>query len=113
MRVCGIAVVKDVVVTGGFESMSQIPYYVGRSALSIGDAKLVDGVFRDGLHDAYDKSPMGVAAEVCADTYKFSREQQDAYAIASFERAIAATKVRAAQPTPDAPRIAPNRPLSL
>lgn len=86
--------VNNVVVAGGFESMTNIPFYLPkvRQGLVYGHAQVIDGVVRDGLADAYDNQPMGIAAEVCADTYKFSRQEQDAYALESFRRATEATK---------------------
>lgn len=86
--------VNNVVVTGGFESMSNIPYYLPkvRQGLGFGHGQVIDGTLRDGLADAYDNQPMGMAAEVCADTYKFSRADQDAYALESYRRATEATK---------------------
>jgi acetyl-CoA C-acetyltransferase len=79
----------DVVVAGGFESMTNTPYYAPamRSGARLGDSPMVDGLMKDGLTDAYGKFPMGNCAEVCADEMKFSREDQDNYAIQSYSRA--------------------------
>ena len=81
----------DVMVAGGMENMSAIPhYYHARSATKFGPATLEDGMQKDGLVDAYDKNAMGVCADACATEYKFSREDQDAFAIQSYERSKAA-----------------------
>ncbi len=85
---------QDIVVAGGMESMSTAPYYVtkARWGSKYGNQQLIDGIVRDGLQDPYDGSMMGVCGDVCADGYKFSREDQDNYAIASYKRAAAATE---------------------
>lgn len=81
----------DIVVAGGMESMSNIPHYVHmRKGTKFGPTSLIDGMQRDGLVDAYDKNAMGVCADACATEYKFSREDQDAYAIQSYERSAKA-----------------------
>ncbi len=81
----------DIVVAGGMESMSNIPHYVHmRKGTKFGPASLIDGMQRDGLVDAYDKNAMGVCADACATEYTFSREDQDAYAIQSYERSAKA-----------------------
>ena len=81
----------DIMVAGGMENMSAIPhYYHARSATKFGPATLEDGMQKDGLVDAYDKNAMGVCADACATEYKFSREDQDAFAIQSYERSKAA-----------------------
>ncbi len=81
----------DIVVAGGMESMSNIPHYVHmRRGTKFGPASLIDGMQRDGLVDAYDKNAMGVCADACATEYTFSREDQDAYAIQSYERSAKA-----------------------
>ena len=81
----------DIVVAGGMENMSLIPhYYHARSATKFGPATLEDGMQKDGLVDAYDKNAMGVCADECATEYKFSREDQDAFAVQSYERSKAA-----------------------
>jgi acetyl-CoA C-acetyltransferase len=84
---------NDLVVAGGMESMSNIPYYVpdARWGAKFGDRKLVDGLSKDGLTDAYDQNAMGVCADATAVKYKFSREDQDEYAIDSYKRSAAAT----------------------
>lgn len=83
---------NDVVMTGGMESMSNVPYYLGnaRFGYRLGDNKLLDGILRDGLQDPYKDYHMGNCAEICAAKYHFSREEQDAYAEQSYRRAIAA-----------------------
>ncbi len=81
----------QIVVAGGMENMSLIPhYYHARSATKFGPATLIDGMQRDGLVDVYDQNAMGVCADACATEYKFSREDQDAYAIQSYNRSAKA-----------------------
>jgi acetyl-CoA C-acetyltransferase len=81
----------SVVVAGGMESMSNIPHYVHmRNGVKFGPATLIDGMQRDGLVDAYDQNAMGVCADACALEYKFSREDQDAFAIQSYKRSAKA-----------------------
>ena len=80
----------EVVVAGGMESMSGAPYLLerARSGYRMGHGRVLDHMFLDGLEDAYDKGRlMGTFAEDCAQAYGFSREQQDAFAIASLARA--------------------------
>lgn len=80
---------NDIVVAGGMESMSNIPYYLpnARNGYRLGNGAVVDGILRDGLWDPYKDYHMGSAAEVCARKYEFSREDQDAYAAESYRRA--------------------------
>lgn len=83
----------SVVVAGGMESMSNAPHLIptSRRGQRLGHGRMLDHMFFDGLEDAYDKGAlMGRFAEACADRYAFSREAQDAYAIRSLERALAA-----------------------
>ena len=81
---CGDA---EIVVAGGMENMSMIPHYLNlRNGTKFGPATMIDGMQKDGLTDAYDNSAMGVCADLCASEYKFSREEQDNYAIQSYER---------------------------
>jgi len=81
----------NVVVAGGMESMTNAPHMVNaRSGVRYGDAKLVDHMAWDGLTNPYDGQSMGVFAEATADKYKFTREEQDAFAIESVKRAQAA-----------------------
>ena len=84
---------NQVMIAGGQESMSNAPYLVpkARAGLRMGHGKLVDHMFLDGLEDAYDKGClMGTFADNTADKYKFTREQQDEFAITSLKRAQAA-----------------------
>ncbi|WKV98516.1 acetyl-CoA C-acyltransferase [Pseudomonas sp. H22_DOA] len=92
MLVAGSA---DVVIAGGMESMSNSPYLLdrARAGYRMGHGRVLDSMFLDGLEDAYDKGRlMGTFAEECADTNEFSREAQDAFAIASTTRAQQAIK---------------------
>lgn len=84
----------DIVVAGGMESMSNVPFYVDsmRWGNKYGDAKLIDGLAKDGLTDVYDGTAMGMAADMCASTCGVSREEQDAFAIESYKRSQAATE---------------------
>ena len=83
---------NDVVIAGGMENMSVVPHYLGngRNGQKLGDMKLIDGLVKDGLTDVYNKVHMGNCAEVCASEMNFSREQQDAFAIESYNRSTAA-----------------------
>lgn len=77
----------EIVVAGGMENMSLIPHYVHlRNGVKFGPTSMVDGMQKDGLTDAYDNQAMGVCADLCASEYKISREEQDAFAIQSYER---------------------------
>lgn len=81
----------NIIVAGGMENMSLIPhYYHARTATKFGPATLEDGMQKDGLVDAYDHNAMGVCADACATEYKFSREDQDAFAIQSYKRSAKA-----------------------
>ncbi len=84
----------DIIVAGGMESMSQIPFYVpkARFGYKYGTAQFVDGLERDGLQDVYDQCAMGNFADQTAEKYQISREQQDVYAIQSYERSTRATE---------------------
>ncbi len=84
----------DVIVAGGMESMSNIPYYVDRArwGYKYGNGTLVDGLQKDGLTDVYADVPMGVAADETAAEENISREEQDAFAQQSYERSAAATE---------------------
>ncbi len=81
----------QVVVAGGMESMSNVPYYVrgARTGFKLGHQKLVDGMIHDGLWDVYKDVHMGETAEMVADKYQVSREQMDEWAVLSHQRAIA------------------------
>ena len=81
----------EIVVAGGMENMSLIPHYIHlRNGYKFGPASLIDGLQKDGLTDAYDNNAMGVCADLCASEYGFSREDQDAFAIQSYERSAKA-----------------------
>ncbi|MCW9036275.1 acetyl-CoA C-acyltransferase [Altibacter sp.] len=81
----------NIIVAGGMESMSNIPHYVHmRNGVKFGPASLVDGMQKDGLVDAYDQNAMGVCADLCASEHNFSREDQDAFAIDSYNRSAKA-----------------------
>jgi len=83
----------NIVVAGGMENMSLIPHYLYlRSGQKFGPATMIDGMQKDGLVDAYDHNAMGTCADLCATEHKFSREDQDAYAIQSYERSAKAWK---------------------
>ena len=89
---------SDIVVAGGMESMSGAPYLLekARTGYRAGHGKVMDHMFLDGLEDAYDKGrAMGTFAEECADTYGFTREEQDAYALRSLDRAKTAIETGA------------------
>jgi acetyl-CoA C-acetyltransferase len=79
----------EVVVAGGMESMSNVPYYLtgARNGYRIGDQKVVDGMMFDGLFDPYNEYPMGKAGELCAKEYDLGREAQDQFAAESYRRA--------------------------
>jgi len=85
---------NDIVVAGGMENMSMVPYYMdkARNGYRLGDGVVVDGLVKDGLTDVYNKVHMGVCAEICADEMNFSREAQDQFALTSYERAAQAWK---------------------
>jgi acetyl-CoA C-acetyltransferase len=84
--------INDVVVAGGMESMSNVPYYIpkARFGYKFGNAELVDGLAKDGLFEAYNKFPMGNCADHTAREMNISREEQDAYAIQSYQRSAEA-----------------------
>ena len=84
----------SIVVAGGMENMSLIPHYLhGRQGTKFGPTTLEDGMQKDGLVDAYDNVAMGVCADACATKFGFSREDQDAYAIQSYQRSSEAWKL--------------------
>jgi len=85
---------NEIVVAGGMENMSQIPYYLpnARWGYKFGNGELVDGLAKDGLTDVYNQKAMGVCADATAAKYAISREAQDAFAIESYKRAAAATE---------------------
>ena len=80
---------NDIVVAGGMESMSNVPYYLdkARNGYRLGNGTITDGLIKDGLWDVYNDYHMGSAAELCATECKVSREDQDTYAVASYKRA--------------------------
>ncbi len=82
----------DIIVAGGMESMSNVPYYLpnNRFGAKLGHGQVEDGIIKDGLWDVYNDFHMGNAAEICAEECNISREQQDEFAIESYKRAIAA-----------------------
>lgn len=79
---------NDIVVAGGMESMSNVPYYLdkARNGYRLGNGQIIDGLVKDGLWDVYKDYHMGSAAELCATECNISREEQDAYAIESYHR---------------------------
>lgn len=84
---CGDA---EIVVAGGFESMSNVPYYLdkARTGYRLGNATMIDGMVHDGLWDIYNNFHMGTAAEMCSNEMKITREEQDAFAEESYKRAL-------------------------
>ena len=81
----------EIVVAGGMENMSMIPHYQhARNGSKFGPISMEDGMQKDGLVDAYDKVAMGVCADACATEYNFSREDQDNFAIESYNRSAKA-----------------------
>ena len=91
---------NELVVAGGMESMTNIPFYAPkmRWGNKYGDASFVDGLAKDGLVDAYNHLAMGVSADRTAQKYGISREEQDAFAIQSYQRAATATEQGFFQP---------------
>ncbi|MEI6508265.1 MAG: acetyl-CoA C-acyltransferase [Bacteroidota bacterium] len=84
--------INDVVVAGGMESMSNVPYYLdkARNGYRLGHGQIIDGLVKDGLWDVYKDFHMGNAAEICAREYKITRDDQDNFAIESYTRAAKA-----------------------
>ncbi len=83
----------NLVIAGGTESMSNTPYYLPiRKQMKLGDEKLIDGILKDGLVDAYSNQHMGNAAELCSAEFNISRKAQDEYAIQSYQKANEATQ---------------------
>lgn len=82
----------DVVVAGGMESMSQIPFYLSKAryGYGYGHGEVIDGLLKDGLTDVYNQIAMGVCADKTAEKYQFSRTEQDEFAVASYQRSAAA-----------------------
>jgi acetyl-CoA C-acetyltransferase len=87
----------DIVVAGGMESMSNAPYLLpqGRNGFRMGDGKVVDSMIRDGLWDVFNDYHMGLTGENVAEKHSITREQQDAYALASHQKAMAAQRAGA------------------
>ncbi len=85
---------NELVVAGGMESMSNIPYYVpkARWGAKYGNVEMIDGLAKDGLTDAYDHMAMGVCADATAEKYNISREAQDEFAIRSYKLSAEATE---------------------
>lgn len=84
---------NDIVIAGGMENMSAVPhYYQARNAQKFGDVRMIDGMLKDGLTDVYNRVHMGNCAELCAKENNISREEQDAFAIESYNRAAKAWK---------------------
>ncbi|CAN5406847.1 acetyl-CoA C-acyltransferase [soil metagenome] len=83
---------NDVVIAGGMENMSAVPYYLdkARNGYRLGHGQITDGLVKDGLWDVYNDYHMGNAAELCATDCKITREDQDAYAVESYKRSQAA-----------------------
>lgn len=79
---------NDIVVAGGMENMSAVPYYLdkARNGYRLGHGQMIDGLIKDGLWDVYNNYHMGNAAELCATECNISRQDQDAYAIESYKR---------------------------
>tara|TARA_B110000444_G_scaffold62189_1_gene58199 strand:- start:1797 stop:2975 length:1179 start_codon:yes stop_codon:yes gene_type:complete len=79
---------NDIVIAGGMENMSAVPYYMdkARSGYRLGDGVVIDGLVKDGLTDVYNNVHMGVCAEKCAKEMNFSREQQDKFALESYKK---------------------------
>lgn len=84
----------NVVIAGGMESMSNVPYYLpgARTGQRLGHGQMLDGILRDGLLNAYDDVHMGVSGELCATEHKYTRQDQDAFAKESYVRALEAQK---------------------
>jgi len=82
---------NDIVLAGGMESMSNVPYYMdkARNGYRLGNGQIIDGLVKDGLWDVYNDYHMGSAAELCAVDCNVTREEQDAFAIESYKRAEA------------------------
>ena len=82
---------NDIVIAGGMENMSSVPHYFSaRNGSKFGDVKMQDGMLKDGLTDVYNKVHMGNCAELCAKEKNISREEQDAFAVESYNRSAKA-----------------------
>jgi acetyl-CoA C-acetyltransferase len=83
----------EIIVAGGMENMSSIPHYIsGRKATKLGNINVTDGLLIDGLTDVYDQKHMGTCGDLCASEYNFSREDQDNFAIESYNKSAKAWK---------------------
>ncbi|MEL7020820.1 MAG: acetyl-CoA C-acyltransferase [Bacteroidota bacterium] len=84
---------RDVMVAGGMENMSAIPFYVPKARFGhkFGNTSMIDGLVKDGLTDVYNQQAMGICADATAEKFNISREQQDEYAVNSYKYAAAAT----------------------
>ena len=83
----------EIAVAGGMENMSQIPFYLdGRNGKKFGNITLDDGLLKDGLTNVYDGKHMGTCGDLCADNHQFTREEQDNFAIQSYQRSANAWK---------------------
>lgn len=93
---------QEIIVAGGMESMSQVPYYLRRGATPYGGVNLIDGIVHDGLWDVYNKFHMGNCAENTAKKLNITRQQQDEYGILSYKRSAEAwqNKIYDAEVTP-------------
>ena len=87
---------RDIVVAGGMESMSNIPYYLEkvRKGYRLGHGQVTDGLVLDGLTDVYNQTHMGVCGEICAEEMNISKEEQDNFAIQSYEKSKAAWEAK-------------------
>jgi acetyl-CoA C-acetyltransferase len=88
---CGDA---SAILAGGTENMSRAPYLLekARNGYRMGNGELIDSMIRDGLWDVYNNVHMGICGDRCAEKYGFTRQQQDEFAVASFKRALEASK---------------------
>jgi acetyl-CoA C-acetyltransferase len=81
----------EIIIAGGMENMSSIPHYIsGRKATKLGNINVIDGLLLDGLTDVYDQKHMGTCGDLCASEYNFTREDQDNFAIESYNRSAKA-----------------------
>ncbi|KAL6266183.1 hypothetical protein P5V15_003043 [Pogonomyrmex californicus] len=81
---------QEIILAGGMESMSNVPYYLARGKTPYGEVKLQDGIVFDGLTDVYNNCHMGICAEITAKKLNITRQQQDEYAISSYKRSAIA-----------------------
>ena len=84
---------SEIVIAGGMENMSSVPHYLnGRLGQKMGNINVIDGMLKDGLTNVYDGKHMGTCGDLCANEHNFSREEQDAFAIESYNRSAKAWK---------------------